>query len=111
MYFCCIRSSISALLQLICLKSITDNSRNDATGTLSNLSSLFHTGQLVVCCVLSVQKSHVELSINPKHVNSNVTAKTIVPNMVSTYFIVHVHPQYSVFASMENLIPKSLQLN
>ncbi len=51
--------------------------------SVPDMSTIFYNGQLVICCVLSVQKNQIELSLNPKHVNSNITGKTISPNMVS----------------------------
>ena len=52
---------------------------------LSTLSRLFHTGQLLVCCVLSEVekgKGRVKLSVNPRVVNSHLSARDIADGMV-----------------------------
>lgn len=60
--------------------------------THSSLSRLFFVGQLVVCCVLSEVgkkrregrgKGRVELTVNPRIVNSHLSARDITEGMVS----------------------------
>ena len=59
---------------------------------LSSLSRLFFVGQLVVCCVLSEVgkgrgegrgKGRVELTVNPRVVNSHLSSRDVMDGMVS----------------------------
>ena len=56
----------------------------DSKGALS-LSKLFHVGQLLPFSVLEEvrTKNLVALTVNPRIVNSNLSASDIRPNMVS----------------------------
>ena len=54
------------------------------SGSLLDLTRLLHVGQILPCCIISVnsEKRQVELSLNPRLVNSLVMKDNILPNMV-----------------------------
>lgn len=49
-----------------------------------DLSKMYRIGQLLSCYVLKVNdsKKQVQLSINPKLINNQLTTKNLIPNMV-----------------------------
>jgi len=49
---------------------------------IPSLERLFHVGALMPCCVTAVGGRKVSLSVNPRLVNTHLTAKDIRPNMV-----------------------------
>lgn len=67
--------------------------------SLPTLGRLFYTGQLIVCCVLSEGgkrrgekgRGRVELTVNPRIVNSHLSARDINEGMVRSFLCVSIY--------------------
>ena len=61
----------------------TQEDISDLSGSPFDLTLLFHVGQILPCYIISVnsEKRQVQLSVNPRLVNSSVMKENILPNM------------------------------
>lgn len=75
---------ISDPLANLAQQQIDQDEQRDEDKPLTELSRLFHVGQILPCFVLDVdtKRRHVQLTINPRLVNSHIVAKNLRPNMV-----------------------------
>lgn len=51
-------------------------------GGVPELKELFRIGQVLPCYVLETDERNIQLALNPRLVNSHMTAKSLRPNMV-----------------------------
>ena len=65
----------------------TQEDISDLSGSLLDLTLLFHVGQILPCYIISVnsEKRQVQLSLNPRLINGSVMKDNILPNMVCYY--------------------------
>lgn len=76
--------NISDPLANLAQQQVDQDEQRDEDKPLTDLSQLFHVGQVLPCFVLDVdtKRRHAQLTINPRLVNGQIVAKNLRPNMV-----------------------------
>ena len=100
--------NISDPLANLAQQQVDQNEQRDEDKPLTDLSQLFHVGQVLPCFVLDVdtQRRHAQLTINPRLVNSQIVARNLRLNMVCDLMI-----SYVKYSSMYMLLVSTHSLN